>query len=214
MTSQEPEKPAIEDTWPRPDYDPGPQKHVHAIGVIALTYATLQSAMDRLFLDRANSEWAEKYYYMLSEETRSDAIKEVFKDDQGVVGAVGNLVKYFDWCRACRNNLLHAESYPSGLVPFPDGALGLTKRLTKGSTESGYIALTLEGLRGVADRMRDGIVQCMKIHLFLRHRGRPEGVPEKYREYARSLPPHLSVPKPIVLASSPRHLWAKGKATG
>jgi hypothetical protein len=156
----------------------------------------LQSAMDRLFLDRGNSEGSEKYYYVLSEEKRSDAI--------------GNLVKYFDWCRVCRNNLLHAESYPPGLVPFPDGALGLTKRLKKGSAESGYMAMTLQELRDVADRMRDGIIQCVKIHLFLRHRGRPEGVPEKYREHARSLPPKLPLPKPIALASSPRGLWSKG----
>jgi hypothetical protein len=79
MTSQTPEKPMIEDTWPQPKYDPGPQKHVHAIGVIALTYATLQSAMDRLFLDIANSEWAKRYYYMLTEDKRSGAIGEIFK---------------------------------------------------------------------------------------------------------------------------------------
>jgi hypothetical protein len=47
---------SVEDTWPLPKYDNGPPKHVHAIGVIALAYATLQSAMDRLFLNRAMSE--------------------------------------------------------------------------------------------------------------------------------------------------------------
>jgi hypothetical protein len=61
-----------ENTWPPPDFGIGPPEHVHAIGVIALTYATLQGVMDGLFLDSANSEWAEKYYYMLSEDkTRS-----------------------------------------------------------------------------------------------------------------------------------------------
>jgi hypothetical protein len=202
---------SIEDTWPLPDYDNGPPKHVHAIGVIALAYATLQSAMDRLFLDRAKSEWAEKYYYLLNEEQRSDAIKEIFKnDDPGVVEAVDNIVKYFDWCRTCRNILLHAERYPSGLVPFPGGALALTKRLKKGSTEPGYTALTLQELRDVADRMRAGTVQCVKIDWFLRYRGRPEEAPEEYREHARSLPPNLRIPKPIALASSLRDLWSKG----
>ena len=165
--------------------------------------------MDRLFLNRAKSEWAEKYYYMLSEEKRSDATKEIFKsDDPGVVEAIGNIVKYFDWCRACRNILLHAESYPSGGVPFPDGALALTKRLKKGPTERGYMALTLQELRAVADRMRDGIVQCAKIGLFVRYRDRPEELPEKYREHARSLPLSLPIPKPIALASSLRDLWS------
>jgi hypothetical protein len=212
MTSQAPEMPVIEDTWPRPDYDNGPPKHVHAIGVIALTYATLQGAMGRLFLNRAQSKWAEKYYYLLSEEKRSEAIKALFKDDApSVAEAIGNIVDYFDWCRACRNNLLHAESYPSGLVPFPGGALGLTKRSKKGA--SGYMALTLEELRDVANRMRGGIIQSAKIDLFVRYRGQLQRLPEKYREHARSLPPNLPVPKPIALASRPRDLWANKKAT-
>ena len=149
----------------------------------------------------------------MSEESRSGAIKKIFKDDDpAVVEAIGNLVEYFDWGKACRNNVLHAESYPSGLVPFPGGALGLTKRLKKGSKELGYMALTLPELRGVADRMRDGIVQCAKIDLFVRYRDRPEALPEKYREHARSLPSNLPIPKPIVLTSSPQDLWANGKA--
>ena len=205
---------SIGDTWPLPDYDNGPPKHVHAIGVIALAYATLQSAMDRLFLNRAKSEWAEKYYYLLNEEKRSDAIKEVFKNDgPGVVdavGNVGNIVTYFDWCRACRNILLHAESYPSDGVPFPGDALALIKRLKKkGATEPGYTALTLQELRDVADRMRDGIVQCAKIDLFVHYRDRPEALPDKYREHARSLPLKLAIPKPIALAASLQDLWSK-----
>jgi hypothetical protein len=200
-----------ENTWPPPDYDVGPPEHVHAIGVIALTYAKLQGVMDRLFLDSANSEWADKYYYMLSEDKRSDAIREMFKHfDPGVVSAIDNLTKHFDWCRACRNNLLHAESYPSDGVPFPDGALALTKPLKKGSLKPGYMALTLPELRGVAGRIQAGIAQCLKIHLFLRHRGRPEGLEEKYREYAKSLPAKLPIPKPIALASSLQDLWSKG----
>jgi hypothetical protein len=203
---------SIGNTWPPRDYGIGPPEHVHAIGVIALTYGTLQGVMDGLFLDSANSEWAEKYYYVLSEDNRSRAIKDIYKHhDPGVVEATGNLVEYFDWCRACRNNLLHAESYPPGLVPFPGGALGLTKRLKKGSGEPGYMALTLQELRGVAGRMQDGIEQCARIHLFLRHRGRPpEELDEKYRYYAKSLPPKLPIPKPIALAPSPQDLRGGG----
>jgi hypothetical protein len=179
-------------TWPPPDFGIAHPEHVHAIGVIALTYASLQNGMDCLFLDNANSEWAKKYYYMLSEDKRSEAIKEMFKQrDPGVVSAIGNLVEYFNWCRECRNNLLHAESYPPGLIPFPGGALGLTKTLKKGG-EPGYMALTLQQLRGVAGRMQDGIEQCARIYVFVRHQGRPlEKLDEKYRHYAKSLPSEL-----------------------
>jgi hypothetical protein len=199
-------KPVIEeDTRPAPVYPP---KHIHAIGVIVLTYSALQSAMDRLFLNRAQSEWAEKYYYGLSEDKRSDAIRDAFKDDDpGVIGAIDNLVKYFDWCRACRNNLLHAERYSSGLIPFPGDALGLIKRSKKGSAKSGYMALTLQELRDVADRMQEGIFQAAKIGLFVRYRGPLEELEKEYRKYARSLPPSLSIPKPIALVSNPNDLW-------
>ena len=81
--------------------------------------------------------------------------------------------------------------------------------MKKGSGEPGYMALTLQELRGVADRMRDGIVQCAKIDLFVRYRNQPEALPEKFREHARSLPLKLSVPKPIALASSPQDLWGE-----
>jgi hypothetical protein len=109
------DKPTIEDTWPAPAYDNGPPKHVHAIGVIALTYATLQSAMDCLFLNRTQSEWAEKYYYGLSEDKRSDAIREIFKDDDpSVVAAIGNIVKYFDWCRAASLSVRQVVSEQDG----------------------------------------------------------------------------------------------------
>jgi hypothetical protein len=83
----------------------------------------------------------------------------------------------------------------------------LSKRSKKGSTERGYTALTLLNLRGVADRIQEGIVQCAKIGLFVRYRARPEELPEKYREFARFLPPKLPIPKPIALAQSPQDLW-------
>lgn len=112
---------SVEDTWPLPKYDNGPAKQVHAIGVIALVYATLQSAMDRLFLNRAKSEWAKKYYYPLNEEKRSDAITEVFRS--GRSRGDWQHCQIFRLVKACRNILRHAESYSSGLVPFPDALL-------------------------------------------------------------------------------------------
>ena len=76
-----------------PVYDNGPPKHVHAIGVIALTYATLQSGMDRLFLNRAKSEWAEKYYYLLSEDNRPTRSRRYSRTTtRSVVEAIGNIV--------------------------------------------------------------------------------------------------------------------------
>jgi hypothetical protein len=71
------------------------------------------------------------------------------------------------------------------------------------------VALTLQELRDVAARMRAGTVQSTKILLFAFYRDTPEALPEQYREYARSLPPQLPIPKPIALTPSPQDLWSK-----
>jgi hypothetical protein len=223
--------PPDEDVWALPDYHPGPSReHLHALGVLALNYAKLQRDMDDLFLlsaerKRVPREWAETYYYALSEDKRSQAIKEMFKDapppsglrskaEPGAGGgsgpeiaeAIGNLVSVFEWCRDCRNNLLHAESYPVGLAPLPDGAFALTERVRK-SSKPVHIVLTLRELRAVVDHVRDSVVQCARIHLFLRYAGqRPDDLPERYRKYARSLPPKLVVPRRMKLALSPKDL--------
>jgi hypothetical protein len=202
-----------EDKWPLPDYHPGPsQEHLHALGVISLTYATLQHSMDDLFLVRAArkqvpSDWAQTYYYALTEDKRCQAIREIFEDtDSAVIEAIKNIVGFFDWCRECRNNLLHAESYPSGLAPFPDGAFALTKRIKK-SSKQGYIALTLGQLRAIADHMRDGVVQSARIHLFLGYVGQPrDDLAEKYRNNDKSLPGKLIIPRRMELALSPQDL--------
>jgi hypothetical protein len=100
---------SVHDTWPLPLYNPGPPtEHIHALGVIALTYAKLQRSMDDLFLNKARtkqipSDWAGTYYYALSEDKRSEAIKGIYKEDEAeVFEAIENIVKYFDWCRNCR----------------------------------------------------------------------------------------------------------------
>ena len=47
----------------------------------------------------------------------------------------------------------------------------------------------------------------VRIHLFLRYAGqRPDDLPERYRKYARSLPPKLVVPRRMKLALSPKDL--------
>jgi hypothetical protein len=46
----------LEDTWPLPKYNPGSAKHLHALGVIAITYASLERNIDRLYADRARNQ--------------------------------------------------------------------------------------------------------------------------------------------------------------
>lgn len=200
-----------EDKWPLPDYHPGPsQKHLHALGVLSLNYAKLQGHMDALYFLKA-ADGAQTHYYALSEDKRSQAIKDLYNGaDPKVAEAIKNLASFFDWCRHCRNNLLHAESYPSGLRRFPDDVFALTKRIERSSTRQGYMTLTLRQVRAIADHMREGIVQCAKISLFIRYAGRQ--VPEKYRKYAHSLSPKLIIPRRMKLAEEPEDLWPSGNS--
>jgi hypothetical protein len=40
---------ADEDLWPKPKYNPGPQKHLHAIGVISTCYNAFEESMFELY---------------------------------------------------------------------------------------------------------------------------------------------------------------------
>jgi hypothetical protein len=196
-----------EDKWPLPDYHPGPtQKQLHALGVLSINFVTLQGSMDDLYFLKA-AAGAEKYYYALSEDKRSQTIKDLYKhEDPKVVDVIGNLVSFFDWSRNCRNNLLHAESYPSAVGRPSDDAFELTKRIDRLSTRHGYMKLTLRQVRAVADHMREGVVQCAKISLFLRYSGRSSALPDKYRKHAHSLPAKLMIPRRMKLAEKPQGL--------
>jgi hypothetical protein len=39
-----------EDTWPKPQYNAGGAKHLHAIGVISMNYNAFERSLHRLFL--------------------------------------------------------------------------------------------------------------------------------------------------------------------
>ena len=76
-----------------------------ALGVLSLNYVKFQGHMDALYFLKAPAG-AEAHYYGLTEDKRSSAIKDAYKDaDRDVAEAINNLVSPFDWSRHCRNNL-------------------------------------------------------------------------------------------------------------
>jgi len=112
-----------EDTWPMPEYNPGSPKHLHALGVIAIQFASLERSIDILYLNKALNQklpqdLVELYYFTINEEKRIEAVRSVFKKYEKnplVKNLVENLLEYFQWCRNCRNQILHAERYPPAL---------------------------------------------------------------------------------------------------
>jgi hypothetical protein len=202
-----------EDRWPLPNYNPGATKHLHAIGVIAVTFAAFERSVESIYFfypQRMNlpDELINLYYFSLNEEKRLAAIREVFRSfeqDPAVVAAVENVLSYFQWCRNVRNQILHAERYPASFGADPD-TLYLTKRMGKQSPQSGYMNFKLPELRSIADRIRAGIVQSATIHIHLRVRNLPiDQISPSLRIYATDpLPKPLEVPDALSLSPLPR----------
>jgi hypothetical protein len=202
-----------EDRWPLPVYNPGPSpKHLHALGVISIIFSRFQSSLEVLFLDRAgrngvDSEIAKRHYFSLSEERRIDAIRIVFasETDPNLKALIDNLLDYYMWCQHCRNQLLHSEYYPPALSPLKDEVV-FSKRVSKSSSKTGYIKLSLRELRYIADKIRAGLLQCARLHLYMRYGNYPrETIPTAYLMYVDEIPGNLDVPQKLELALSPQN---------
>jgi hypothetical protein len=201
-----------EDTWPLPKYNPGAHKHLHALGVIAITFAAFERSIDSLYdfhprQQKLPDELVSLYYFSLNEEKRINAVREIFsayEKDSSVKAAVSNVLDYFKWCRHTRNQLLHSEHYPALFGGDPD-TLYLTKRIGKQSPKSGYMAFHLSRLRSIADKIRVGVVQCGEIHIYLRVRDVPaDSLPVSLRIYKHEpLPQTLRIPRLLKLSPRP-----------
>jgi hypothetical protein len=201
-----------EDTWPSPEYSPGSPKHLHAVGVIAITFAQLERSIESHYHAEARRQGVpdgliDLYFYSMNEEKRIEAIRVLFqryKAHPEVIALIGNLLEYFKWCRNCRNQILHAENYPAGFGEDPE-MLYLIKRIGKQSPKSGYMKFTVPTLRSIADKIRAGVVQSATIEIHLRYLGVPiTDVREPYLAIVREpLPSKLQVPRYLELSQRP-----------
>ena len=201
-----------EDQWPLPKYNPGSHSHLHALGVIAVTYAGFQRSIDELYAfhphrQKLPEQLISLYYLSLNEERRLVAIRDIFEEyekDDLVKAAIQNVLNYFLWCKRARDQILHAERYPAMFGGKSD-TLYLTKRLNKLSPKSGHMAFNLDELRSIADKMRAGTVQSATIHIHLRVRDIPiDQLQVSLRIYKNDpLPPPLIVPPALVLSELP-----------
>ena len=201
-----------DDNWPSPAYYVGPPKHLHAFGVLSAAYNAFDDGMFRLCMHHLEflklpHNLAEFFYLSLNEHQRLEAIEKVFvhcEKDPNVVALVKNLIKYFDWCSDVRNKLAHAESYPAAFGGKA-GHWHLSKRRSKKDANRGYMALKLDALREMADKVERGIRHCALIQLCLRVRDIPlSQLPSAYADYADApLPELLIIPEKLELSSCP-----------
>ncbi|WP_316161942.1 hypothetical protein [Bradyrhizobium sp. SZCCHNRI20481] len=165
-----------------PDYHTGRREHVHAVGVIALSYTAFERRLFGLYShhpERQNMPHAlmQLYYSSLNEANQLKAIRVVFSEyerEPEVIDRVDNILEYFDWCSDARNKLLHSEMYPAMFGGDAD-KLYLTKPLSKRDPASTYMWLTVEELRDIADKIEHGKRNSAALSLYLRYRDQPPG---------------------------------------
>ena len=150
----------------------------------------------------------ELYYLSLNEEKRLIALKTIFlsyESDPQMIELVENMIKYFQWCRDSRNQLVHAEHYPAMFGGDSD-LLYLTKRLGKKTLEQGYVSLQLAELREIADNIHKGVQQCASLRIYLRMRDTPPAdLPLHLKMFQlEPLPEKLPVPPPLELSQRPQ----------
>jgi hypothetical protein len=197
-----------------PKFDAGDTKHLHAVGVIAVTFAQFERSIEGLFLHHpANNtvpvDLINRYFFALSEDQRISTTRKFYAEhesDAAVEVALNNVLDFFDWAHDTRNKILHSERYPPGFGADPD-ILYLTKRASKRDHSSRYMKLDLPTLRATAEQMRAGIVRSAEINIHVRYRNADlSKIDQSIRIYAQSSNfPALTVPPRIELTEQPQY---------
>jgi hypothetical protein len=202
-----------EDNWPLPKFSAGGAKPLHAVGVISLTFVQFERGVDSLFLHHpahgtVSKDLVHQYFYSLGEQQRLAVSRRFYRDherDPLVVKATENVLDFFDWAHDARNKILHSELYPASFGGRPD-TFYLTKRAGKRALGSLYLAFKLPELRGVAEKMRAGVVAAAEINIHVRYRDLdPLQIEASMRAYAAEPPSFtlLQIPEKIKATESP-----------
>ena len=169
------------DTWPLPQYDPGPKDLVHALGVITIEYNKFETALFGLFRHHLEAHGlptglVEDFYTHLNEGHRLAVIQSIFarceKDDL-VKDRVSELIRYFNTCAENRNILMHSTSTGS----HNRDVLDIAKRSKNVWSRLNYSLVKLETLKLIADDMFRGFNYMFDIFWYIQVRdGKAGGV--------------------------------------
>jgi hypothetical protein len=200
-----------EDSWPLPEYNPGPQKHLHALGAISTNYNRFEARLFVLFahhfdLKKVPRKITDALYFQANETQRLKNIELAFAEcekEQAVRECVTKLMLYFTWCYETRNHLLHSRHDP----PFfghDERTLHLAKRVKK-TSEQGFLKLNLATLRNVADKVYFGERRCLDLIIHLQLRDTPV---EEWNVSMRALAPAAlpeipDQPRPLEISPIP-----------
>jgi len=197
-----------------PKFDAGDPKHLHAVGVIAVTFAQFERSIEGLFLHHpANSsvplDLIHRYLFALAEDQRIITTRKFYAEhepDEAVKAAVNNVLDFFDWAHDGRNKILHSERYPPGFGADRN-MFYLTKRASKRDHSSKYMKLDLAALRKTAEHMRAGIVRSAEINIHVQYRNADlSKIHQSLWVYAKSNDfPTLGIPPRLELTDLPEY---------
>jgi len=74
-----------EDNWPLPDYNPGPQKHLHALGAISTSFNKFETSLFHVFAHhlrkrKVSNKIIDAFYFQGSENQRLENINLIFTE--------------------------------------------------------------------------------------------------------------------------------------
>ena len=154
--------------WPR--YSTGPDRHMHALGVIAINYNIFEFGLAFLLRHYATSAVSDFFFDRINNEERVAAIAQFAKlkeDDPAVLALINHLLAYFGTCAQNRNILMHSRHSQQSRS---EDALPLEKKSAQDPTKLLYFYLLLADLRRVADQTMRGASFLQELLKYLRAR--------------------------------------------
>jgi hypothetical protein len=154
--------------WPR--YATGPEKHMHALGVIAVNYNVFEFGLALLLEHYATRDVSDYFFGRINNQERLDAIKHFAsarERDPAVLALVEHLIAYFSACTANRNILMHSRRSEGD---HPGDVLPLEKQAAHEPSKLLYFHLLLPQLRRVADQIMRGVTFMKELLKYLQDR--------------------------------------------
>jgi hypothetical protein len=156
--------------WPRSSYVSASDAHLHALGVISLSYTRLEHAMSVLFCDFMTTDKAisEALFARLSNNERSNILKLLSEQCKAEESShLAHAVECYDVCTENRNTLAHIADDCSSDDPMTF----LGRKMNSAKTKINFYPLGLTTLRQVADDMIAAYEFAMAIsfYRFCRH---------------------------------------------
>jgi hypothetical protein len=191
--------------WPR--YATGPDRHMHALGVIAINYNIFEYGLAFLLQHYATTPVSDFFFDKINNEERVEAIGHFAKlkeRDPAVLALIDDLLAYFGTCVQNRNILMHSQHSQESRS---DDMLPLEKKSTRDPTKLLYFYLLLPHLRRVADQTMRGVSFLQELLEYLRARdvapnaelfAADHPLPKKPRS------PRQLTPSPSLLAPEPK----------